>query len=422
MSALSSCCKIILTKSGSLAPNNVLYEYTVVREYNVPDDTDTNTNTVTRTVSKSAKAETGISETIAGSAGPGPIKGRGTSQKPDNRYANIRIQSFDDGWSSEPVAQSVATEVIRESIRTIVTKNRSPDIHFDYSINPYRGCEHGCAYCFARPYHEYLGFSSGLDFETKIMVKLRAPELLRAALAAPGWEAQSITFSGATDPYQPAERRFQVTRSCLEVCAEFRQPIAIITKNALVTRDRDVLGGLAQHGCAVVFVSITTLDAKLAGRLEPRAARPAHRLRAIGELAAAGIPVGVMVAPIIPGLTEHEMPAILAAAAAAGAQTAGYTLLRLPYAVKDVFLRWLDDHEPAKKGRILSRVREIRGGRLNVSEWGRRLHGEGVLAEQLRGWFDVAARRAGLQRGRFELSSAHFRRPGGSQLALGLEG
>jgi len=349
-----------------------------------------------------------------------PHFGRGAGINPPNRFERLHCER--DPACPPEEQPHPRTQFFLDASGSILSRNDSPDIPFSHGLNPYRGCEHGCAYCFARPYHEYLGFSSGLDFETKIMVKLRAPALLRAALAAPGWEAESISLSGATDPYQPAERRFRVTRGCLEVCAEFRQPIAIITKNALVTRDRDVLGELARHGCAVVFVSVTTLDAELAGRLEPRAARPAHRLRAIGELAAAGIPVGVMVAPIIPGLTEHEMPAILAAAAAAGAQTAGYTLLRLPYAVKDVFLRWLDDHEPAKKGRILSRVRAIRGGRLNVSEWGRRLRGEGVLAEQISGWFDVAARRAGLKRGRFELSSAHFRRPGGTQLALGLEG
>ena len=283
---------------------------------------------------------------------------------------------------------------------------------------PTAAANYSCAYCFARPYHEYLGWSSGLDFETKIMVKLRAPALLRAELSAPRWEPQAIAMSGVTDCYQPAERQFRVTRGCLEVCAELRQPISIVTKNALVTRDRDLLAELARHQAAAVYVSVTTLDSDLAGKLEPRASRPAARLRAIRELSAAGVPVGVMVAPVIPGLTDHEMPAILAAAAEAGAKRAGYIVMRLPHAVKDVFIQWLDDHAPTKKARVLDRVREIRGGKLNVSEWGERLRGEGVFAEQLRDLFRVATRRAGLNQERFALSTAAFRRPGGEQLSL----
>ena len=351
------------------------------------------------------------------SPGPSPaLPGRGAGINPPNRFERLHVEPDPDCPPEEQPHPH--TQFFHDASESILSRNDSPDLPFTYGLNPYRGCEHGCAYCFARPYHEYLGFSSGLDFETKIMVKLRAPELLRQALSSPRWEPQSITISGVTDCYQPAERRFRVTRGCLEVCAEFRNPIAIITKNALVTRDRDVLGELARHACAAVFVSVTSLDAGLAGRLEPRAARPAHRLRAIHELSEAGIPVGVMVAPIIPGLTDHEMPAILEAAAAAGARTAGYTLLRLPYAVKDIFQRWLDDHAPTKKARILGRVREIRGGKLNVSEWGRRLRGDGIFAEQIRALFDAAARRAGLAHGRLELSAAHFRRPGGTQLSL----
>lgn len=250
------------------------------------------------------------------------------------------------------------------------------------------------------------------------MVKTRAPTLLRAELSSPKWEPQNIAMSGVTDCYQPAERHFRVTRGCLEVCAEFRQPISIVTKNALVTRDRDLLAELARHQATAVYVSITTLDTELAGKLEPRASRPAARLRAIRELTDAGIPTGVMVAPILPGLTDHEMPAILDAAAAAGATRAGYVVLRLPHAVKDVFLQWLDDHAPTKKARILDRIREIRGGQLNVSEWGTRLKGEGIFADQIRDLFRVTTRRAGLNQERHPLSTAAFRRPGGEQLSL----
>lgn len=352
------------------------------------------------------------------------IPGRGAALNPPNRFERLHLAPDPDAAPSPADAAEAGdsrphprTEFYHDASESILTRNDSPDVPFTFGLNPYRGCEHGCAYCFARPYHEYLGFSSGLDFETKIMVKLRAPRLLRAALLSPRWQPECITFSGATDCYQPAERQFRVTRGCLEVCAGFRQPIAIITKNALVTRDRDLLGDLARHQAAMVYLSITTLDPNLAGTLEPRASRPAHRLRAVRELAAAGVPVGVMVAPIIPGLTDHEMPAILAAAAGAGAKFAGYTVMRLPYAVKEIFLQWLDDHAPAKKARIVSRVREIRGGQLNVSEWGRRLHGEGIFAEQLRALFDVSVRRAGLNRERPALSIAHFRRPG-EQLSL----
>ena len=265
--------------------------------------------------------------------------------------------------------------------------------------------------------HEYLGWSSGLDFETKIMVKLRAPELLRHELAGRAWRAQPIAMSGATDCYQPAERQFKLTRGILEVCAELRHPIFIITKNALVTRDLDLLASLAQYQCIGVHISVTTLDSDLAGKLEPRASRPQARLRAIKELSAAGIPVGVMVAPVIPGLTDHEMPAILEAAAEAGAKRAGYVLLRLPFAVKEVFERWLADHAPTKQARILDRLRTMRGGKLYDSDWGKRMKGEGIFAEQLRAMFEVATRRAGLNQAELTLATEHFRKPG-EQLSL----
>jgi len=352
----------------------------------------------------------------AGSSAASAPPHRGAGINPPNRFERLQIEPDPDCPPDE--RPHPRTEFFFDSSESILSPNDSPDVPFSIGVNPYRGCEHGCAYCFARPYHEFLGWSSGLDFETKIMVKLRAPELLRRELLSPKWSRQSLTFSGATDPYQPVERQFRLTRGCLEVCVELRQPVALITKNFLVTRDRDLLGELARYNAAAVYVSVTTLDSTLAGQLEPRAARPEHRLNAIRLLAAAGVPVGVMIAPVIPGLTDHELPSILQAAAAAGATRAGYIILRLPHAVKDIFLHWLDTHAPTKKERVLARVREIRGGQLNVSEWGRRMKGEGIFAEQIADLFQVSARRAGLSLDRTTLSSAHFRHPGGNQLEL----
>src|ERR1043166_9275088 len=265
------------------------------------------------------------------------IPGRGAAINPPNRFERLHVEVDPDSPPEE--RPHPRTEFYLDATESLLTKNDSPDVGFMYGLNSYRGCEHGCAYCFARPYHEYLGWSSGLDFETKIMVKLRAPELLRQELCAKRWVPQPIAMSGVTDCYQPAERHFKLTRACLQVCADLRHPIVIITKNVLATRDIDVLSELARFHCIAVHVSVTTLDTELAGKMEPRASRPQARLNAIRALSAAGIPVGVMVAPVIPGLTDHEMPSILEAAAAAGARRAGYVLLRLPYAVKDVFLQ-----------------------------------------------------------------------------------
>lgn len=344
------------------------------------------------------------------------IPGRGAAFNPPNRFERLHVEPDPE---AEPEEQPhPRTQFFHDATESLLTKNDSPDVGFTYGLNPYRGCEHGCAYCYARPYHEYLGWGSGLDFETKILVKLRAPALLRHELSARKWQPQTIAMSGVTDCYQPAERHFRLSRACLEVCAELRHPIAIITKNALITRDRDVLAALARFNAVAVNLSITTLDAELGGEMEPRASRPAARLRAVRELAAAGIPVGVMVAPVIPGLTDHELPAILEAAAAAGATRAGYVVLRLPFSVKDVFDRWLEDHTPTKKARILDRVRALRGGKLYDNRWSARMNGEGVFAEQLRTLFEVAARRAGLNQTTLALSTAHFRRPGGEQLTL----
>ena len=350
------------------------------------------------------------------------ITGRGPNLNPANRFEPIQVEP-DGDWLDAEFAETGSvphprTRFYHDATESLLVHNDSPDVGPGWGLNCYRGCEHGCAYCFARPYHDYLGWSSGLEFETKILVKLRGPELLRNELAARKWRPEPVMMSGVTDCYQPAERHFRLTRRCLEVLAEFRQPVGIITKNFLVTRDLDLLAELARWQCAVVNVSITTLDAELAGKLEPRAARPEHRLRAVRLLAEAGVPVNVLVAPVIPGLTEHEMPSILEAAAAAGARRAGYVLLRLPYAVKDVFLQWLDDHEPGKKERVLSRLRDLRGGRLYDASFGARMRGEGIFAEQIRRMFDVTARRAGLNREEIRLSTAHFRRPGGVQLEM----
>lgn len=353
---------------------------------------------------------------------PPPIPGRGSHSNPANRFESIRVEP-DGEWLDAEYAETGSlphpqTKFFHDASESLLTYNDSPDVGPGWGLNCYRGCEHGCAYCFARPYHDYLGWSSGLDFETKILVKLRAPALLRAELSARKWRPAPIMMSGVTDCYQPAERYFRLTRQCLEVLVEFRQPVGIITKNFLVTRDLDLLTELARHQCVWVNVSVTSLDANLAGRLEPRAARPEHRLRAIRLLADAGVPVNVLVAPVIPGLTEHELPGILAAAAEAGARRAGYVLLRLPHAVKDVFLQWLDDHEPGKKERVVSRLRDLRGGKLYDATFGDRMRGQGIFAEQIKQMFEVAARRAGLNREEIALSTAHFRRPGGVQLEL----
>lgn len=352
---------------------------------------------------------------------PAPIRGRGATFNPPNRFERIHLAPIPEDiprGGGEQVEVLPHTKFYADGTESVLVRNDSPDVGFTWGLNPYRGCEHGCAYCYARPYHEYLGWGSGLDFETKILVKEHAPDLLRAELASTKWQPQTIGMSGVTDCYQPAERHFQLTRRCLQVLAECRNPVSIITKNFLVTRDCDLLGDLARFQAAAVCISITTLDAALAAKLEPRASTPARRLQAVRILAEAGVPVNVLIAPVIPGLTDHEIPGILAAAAAAGARHARYVILRLPYSVKDVFLAWLDAHEPTKKSRVLARLRAMKGGRLNVSEFGRRMRGEGVFAEQIRVLFRAAARRAGLNQDEIELSAAHFRRPSSGQLEL----
>src|SRR6185437_148276 len=341
---------------------------------------------------------------------------RGAAENPPNRFEKIQLER-DDEWNPEedPLPR---TQFLKDSSKTIIAYNDSPDIGFEASVNPYRGCEHGCIYCYARPFHEYLGFSSGLDFETKIMVKENAPELLRRELASPKWKPQVIFLSGVTDCYQPVERKLKLTRRCLEVLAEFRNPVFIVTKNRLVTRDIDVLSELARHNAVSVLLSITTLDSELRQVMEPRTSSPAARLAAIRELAAVGIPVGVNVAPIIPGLTDHETPAILKAAAEAGATSAGYTVVRLPHAVAPLFEKWLEAHFPNRKEKVLNRLRTMHGGKLYDAQWGKRFSGEGIFAEQIAQMFDVARRKAGIKNEDGELSTAAFRRPGGEQLLL----
>ncbi|MBA2243585.1 MAG: PA0069 family radical SAM protein [Gemmatimonadetes bacterium] len=337
------------------------------------------------------------------------IQGRGVAENPPNRFETLEFLPDDE--AREPDDPGPRTRFFRDTTRTIIARNNSPDVGFDVSINPYRGCEHGCVYCYARPTHEWLGFSAGLDFETKILVKEDAPELLRRELSSPRWKPTTLALSGVTDPYQPAERRLRLTRRCLEVLAEFRNPVAIITKNHLVTRDLDLLGELARHRAAMVNLSITSLDAELQRVMEPRTSTPARRLDAIRQLAEAGIPVGVMVAPVIPGLTDHELPAILQAAADAGACTAGFVPLRLPLGVKDLFEHWLETHFPERKEKVLGRVRGMRGGKLNDPNFRSRMRGEGAYAEQIRALFHVARRRAGLSQDWPGLSTDSFRQP-----------
>jgi DNA repair photolyase len=335
--------------------------------------------------------------------------GRGSAHNPRNRFE--RLEYSPDPEACDPDVPPLRTVYLRDDSQKIISWNDSPDVSFDAGLNPYRGCEHGCAYCFARPTHEYLGFSAGLDFESKIVVKPRAPELLREALSQRNWKPQVIAMSGVTDCYQPIERTLRLTRRCLQVLAEFRNPVAIITKNHLVTRDVDVLRELAAHCAVVVNLSITTLDPELAKVLEPRASPPGRRLAAVAELAGADIPVRVMMAPMIPGLTDHEAATLLRAAADAGARDASYVALRLPWAVAPLFEAWLERHAPGQKEKVLNRVREMRGGKLYDARFGIRARGEGFFAEQMRAMFEMAKKRAGFPKPIPELSIASFRVP-----------
>lgn len=337
-------------------------------------------------------------------------KGRGALSNPNGRFESTtqeRDIEFDPEEESSP-----KTQFIKDATQSIITYNNSPDVGFNASINAYRGCEHGCVYCFARPTHEYLGMSAGIDFESRIMVKEDAPELLRKELSAKKWKPQFLAMSGVTDCYQPAERKFRITRRVLQVLAEFRNPVGIITKNFLVTRDIDVLQELAKYNCVAVNISITTLDATLTPKLEPRASLPKARLEAVRILAEAGIPVGILVAPVIPCVNDHEITNIVKAAVDAGAKWAGHVVLRLPYGVKDLFEQWLREHFPDRAEKALNRVRSIRNGKLYDATWGDRMSGQGIFAEQIHQMFEVACRHAGLDpQNRFDLSTEHFRVP-----------
>ena len=349
---------------------------------------------------------------------PGARRGRGALSNATNRFDSLkRITrdesfAFDDGWGGADEAPlPLRTTVTRDASRSVIAKNESPDLPFDQSINPYRGCEHGCVYCYARPSHAYLGFSPGLDFESRLLAKPDAPRLLARALARPSYRCQLLALGTNTDPYQPVERTWRITRGILEVLADHRHPVGVVTKSSMVTRDIDLLSAMAEKGLAQVCISLTTLDRKLARRMEPRAATPERRLETIRRLADAGIPTGVMVAPVIPALTDSELESILAAAAKAGALTASYVFLRLPHELKDLFREWLAMNEPLRAKRIMNHVRAAHGGKDYEPVFGKRGRGEGAYAEMIARRFRLGCQRFGLNRHRVHLDTGQFRRP-----------
>lgn len=348
-------------------------------------------------------------------------KGRGSVSNRDGRFEPATREAVDDGWGNldeEPAP--LRTTVMRDTSRSVIAHNNSPDVGFDQSINPYRGCEHGCIYCYARPSHAFLGFSPGLDFETKIFAKFDAAPLLEKELRRKGYRCDIIALGANTDAYQPVERELEITRGILEVLQRFNQPVSVITKSALVTRDIDILAEMSARNLAQVTVSVTSLDRETARRLEPRAATPPRRLKTIQALADAGIPVRVNVAPVIPGLTDHELEAILEAARDAGAKGANYILVRLPLEIKDLFREWLQEHAPDRAGRVLNLIRETRGGVLNRAEFGERMKGTGPYADLIRTRFRNACRRLRLDRKGLELDTTLFRVPPGPGDQLGL--
>jgi len=327
-----------------------------------------------------------------------PPKGRGAKSNASGRYELLAREAFDDGWTPDDAPRQLTTILSRETARKIVTRNDSPDIGFDQSINPYRGCEHGCIYCYARPAHAYMGLSPGLDFETKLFFKPDAAKLLEKELSKPGYKCERIHIGGNTDPYQPAERKLKITRGLLEVLDRFNHPVSVISKSNLIVRDADILGRMAARKLATATLSITTLDRSLARAMEPRCATPAKRLEAISRLAEAGVPTYVSFAPVIPGLNDHELEAVLEAAAKAGAAAAHYTLLRLPLEIKDLFREWLAEARPDRAARVMSLVRQARGGLDYDPRWGSRMVGSGPVADLVRSRFAIAAKRLGLNR------------------------
>ena len=345
------------------------------------------------------------------------LKGRGTAWAIEHRFSRNTTQAFDDGWGTldqqaHEEQLPPATQIIEEQAKAILTSNDSPDIDFDLSINPYRGCEHGCVYCFARPTHSYLNLSPGLDFETRIVAKVNAAQRLRETFASRAYEPAMLNLGSATDAYQPVERRLRITRGVIEVLCEHSHAFSLVTKSAGVERDLDLIAPMAQRGLVAVYVSITTLDAQLSRIMEPRAASPQRRLRTIETLVAAGVPVGVSVSPVIPFINEPELEHILEAAALAGASRAFSVVLRLPWEVNPIFQQWLDTHFPQRAARVMARIREMRGGRDYDGRFGKRMVGEGVWAQLLRQRFDKAVMRLGLDRKRVPLDLTQFRRPG----------
>jgi DNA repair photolyase len=345
-------------------------------------------------------------------AHPDARRGRGALTNTSGRFESEARVAIDDGWGSldaEPAP--IRTTIAIDTTKTIIARNKSPDVPFDRSINPYRGCEHGCIYCFARPTHAFLGLSPGLDFESRLFVKPDAAKLLRQELAKPGYRPAVMALGTNTDPYQPIEREHRVTRSVLEVLAECNHPLAITTKSNLVVRDLDILAPMAKRGLAKVCVSVTTLDRGLARAMEPRAPTPTRRLEAIAALSAAGVPTAISCSPMIPGLTDHEMEALLAAGARHGAAEAGCIPVRLPLEIEDLFKQWLASTVPDRAKRVISLVKAMRGGKVYDSTWGKRMSGEGPMADLLRRRFDIACARLGLNRRHHEFDLTHFRRP-----------
>jgi DNA repair photolyase len=351
---------------------------------------------------------------------PAAINGRGAKSNASGRYEGRVQEAFDDGWTPDDEPKKLTTVLSRETARRIITRNDSPDIGFAQSINPYRGCEHGCIYCYARPAHAYMGLSPGLDFESKLFFKPEAAGLLEKELSKPGYKCERIHIGGNTDPYQPTERKLKITRSLLEVLDRFNHPVSVITKSNLIVRDVDILSRMAARNLAGCAISITTLDRPLARAMEPRAATPGKRLEAVRALSEAGVPVAVMFAPVIPGLNDHELEAVLEAARDAGATAAGYVALRLPLEIKDLFQEWLEEARPDRAARVMSLIRQTRGGRDYDPQWGSRMRGTGPVADLISVRFNGAVKRLGLNQQERRRDVSQFRVPpkAGDQMSL----
>lgn len=351
------------------------------------------------------------------------IIGRGAQSNPKNRFERLQIESFKedevDGFYSEDYRKrKIPTQYFKDNSRSVISVNDSADVDFDYSFNPYRGCEHGCIYCYARPSHEFLGFSAGLDFETKIMVKEDAPKLLEKELKKKSYKPDIIIFSGNTDCYQPVESKLRLTRKALQVCLKYGNPVGLITKNALVQRDIDILKEMSKKDLISVTITVTSLDKSLTSKMEPRTSVPSKRLETIQKLAENNIPVGVNIAPIIPGLNDEEIPSILKTVSERGAEYAGLILLRLPYSLKDLFVKWLNEEFPQKTNKIINRIKDMRGGKLNNSDFGKRFSGEGEFAETLNNLFLISCKKYGLNKRDYRLSIENFRQKGNKQLEM----